>query len=572
MTTFKDFSLRPELQKVLEDMNFTQPTEIQSKSVPLLLGQDRIDFLGQAQTGTGKTLAFGLPLLQRVTGSNNRTQALIVAPTRELALQICDSLKPFARSIGVSITPIYGGASMEEQIRSLKRGTQVVVGTPGRLNDHLRRKTLDLSTISTLVLDEADIMLDMGFKDEVDEILEHMPAHRNIWLFSATIKSGISTIMREHMRDTQTVKVATKVNEVPSTEQYYCVVPMRQRLQALCRFIESAPDFYGFIFCQTKILTSEIAEQLIRLGYNVGALHGDLSQAQRNLVVKKFKNRDISIVVATDVAARGIDIANLTHVVNYSIPEDLEGYVHRIGRTGRAGKKGIAISFVGKSETRDIAHIQKKFNFNIQPIDVPSKEQIAGSRVVLAQKYLEQLSELSYKPQQALVDLVNQFSPEQVRELLEKSLYDKFIRTIDQEEDLSFGSTPREMGSGGGSRSGVQEFSLAVGLDDNVTREEVVAYLLETNTVKEDQILKVRVIKRKTFIEVPSDVAPALLQALANTSLAGRKTRAQLVEAEDQSRRGGDRDGGDDRGERRGGYHHRRPMGRARGGNFRRRF
>ena len=354
MITFKDLNLSPESQQTLEKLGFTEPTEIQAKAIPLLLSKP-MDFHGQAQTGTGKTLAFGLPLLQRIDAQDRSTQALVVAPTRELALQICDSLKPFAQAAQISIVTIYGGSPMEEQVRALKRGVQVVIGTPGRLNDHLRRKTLNIGAIKTLVLDEADIMLDMGFREEVEEILKHAPENREIWLFSATVKSGISDLISGYMRDTQTVKVAKKTADAATVKQFYCSVPIRQRLPALQRFIESAPDFYGFVFCQTKILTSEIAEQLIRAGYNVGALHGDLSQAQRNLVIKRFKNKEISIVIATDVAARGIDIANLTYVVNYSLPEDLESYVHRIGRTGRAGKTGVAISFIGRSESRTVS-------------------------------------------------------------------------------------------------------------------------------------------------------------------------------------------------------------------------
>lgn len=575
MTSFKDLNLSLETQQTLEKLNFTEPTDIQAKAIPLLISKS-MDFHGQAQTGTGKTLAFGLPLLERIDKTNRFSQALVVAPTRELALQICDSLRPFAQAAHISITTIYGGSSMEEQVRNLKRGVQVVIGTPGRLNDHLRRKTLDISTIKTLVLDEADIMLDMGFKDEVEEILRHAPKNREIWLFSATVKSGISDLMAEYMHDTQTVKVAKKSSDAITTQQFYCVVPMRQRLAALQRFIESATDFYGFVFCQTKILTGEIAEQLIRAGYNVGALHGDLSQAQRNLVIKRFKSKEISIVIATDVAARGIDIANLTYVVNYSLPEDLESYVHRIGRTGRAGKTGTAITFINRSESRAISIIQKKFNFTISPIDVPSKEQIVASRLKIAQEYLAQVSESHIQHHEELKSLVAQLSAEELRDIIEKMVYDKFIKTIDQEENISFSSTPRDNNfeSGSGNSHGLQEFCLGVGIDDGVTREDVVEYLTATQLITADQIAKIRIIKRKTFVEVPAATAQPLVNALANTSLAGRKTRITLVEPQDGGgnrggfgggRRGssgyrGNRSGGfgGGRGGDRGGYHGRR--------------
>jgi ATP-dependent RNA helicase DeaD len=553
MKSFKDLNLSPETQQTLEKLNFTEPTDIQAKAIPLLLSKS-MDFHGQAQTGTGKTLAFGLPLLERIDKSNRFAQALVVAPTRELALQICDSLKPFAQAAQISITTIYGGSSMEEQIRNLKRGVQVVIGTPGRLNDHLRRKTLDIGTIKTLVLDEADIMLDMGFKDEVEEILRHAPKNREIWLFSATVKSGISDLMAEYMHDTQTVKVAKKTADAAMTQQFYCVVPMRQRLAALQRFIESATDFYGFVFCQTKILTSEIAEQLIRAGYNVGALHGDLSQAQRNLVIKRFKSKEISIVIATDVAARGIDIANLTYVVNYSLPEDLESYVHRIGRTGRAGKTGTAISFINRSETRTISILQKRFNFTINPIDVPAKAQIVASRLKIAQEYLAQVSESHIQHHDELKSLVTQLSAEELRDIIEKMIYDKFIKSIDQEENINFTSTPKDGGFEGGhhgTASGLQEFCLGVGVDDGITQEDVVEYLTATKLITADQIAKIRVIKRKTFVEVPSATAQPLVNALANTSLAGRKTRITIVEPQEGGR---EQRGGFGGGRREGGY------------------
>jgi ATP-dependent RNA helicase DeaD len=564
MISFKDLNLSQETQQVIDKLGFTEPTDIQAKSIPLLLSRP-MDFHGQAQTGTGKTLAFGLPLLERIDKSNRFTQALVVAPTRELALQICDSLKPFAQASNISITTIYGGSSMEEQIRNLKRGVQVVIGTPGRLNDHLRRKTLDITSIKTLVLDEADIMLDMGFKEEVEDILKHAPKNREIWLFSATVKSGISDLMATYMHDTQSVKVAKKTTDIVTTQQFYCVVTMRQRLAALQRFIESATDFYGFVFCQTKILTGEIAEQLIRAGYNVGALHGDLSQAQRNLVIKRFKSKEISIVIATDVAARGIDIANLTYVVNYSLPEDLESYVHRIGRTGRAGKTGTAITFINRSEMRAISLIQKKFNFTINPLDVPSKEQIVNSRLKIAQEYLAQVSESHIQHHDELKSLVTQLSAEELRDIIEKMVYDKFIKTIDQEENISFSSTPREGGFEGRSQndSGLQEFCLGVGVDDGVTQEDVVEYLTATKLITADQIAKIRVIKRKTFVEVPSATAQPLVNALANTSLAGRKTRITIVEPQEGGR--GGFGGGGDRGGYRGG--NRGGFGGSRGGH-----
>ncbi|HVW99009.1 MAG TPA: DEAD/DEAH box helicase, partial [Candidatus Babeliaceae bacterium] len=497
ISSFKDFNLAPEIQKALDSLGFTQPTEIQQKAIPLLLGSQPIDIHGQAQTGTGKTFAFGIPLLQKIDPTDKTTQALVVAPTRELAVQICDSLRPLAQARSISIDAIYGGVSMEDQIRSLKKGVQLVVGTPGRLNDHLRRKTLSINNIKTLVLDEADIMLDMGFKDEIDEILSHAPKKREIWLFSATVKPGINNIMRDHMHEPISVRISKKNVGTTVTKQYYCMIPMRQRLNALARFIESAPEFYGFIFCQTKILTSEIAEQLLRRGYLVGALHGDMSQAQRNAVIKKFKQRELSIVVATDVAARGIDIANLTHVINYSLPEDLESYVHRVGRTGRAGKEGIAITFITKSDSKMISLLERKFNISIQPIAVPSREEIIKGRLKQASLYLQAFIATPQEINPEVTSLLDGYDDQALHTILAKILEEKFLSSILIEEDMPFATASRSSFVD----NGMQELFINVGSDDEIDREDVINFLTSVGGLDPSQIGKIRIIKRRTFFD-----------------------------------------------------------------------
>lgn len=534
MNTFKDLNLSAPLQQVLDDLGFTEPTEIQRKAIPLLLAQTKIDFHGQAQTGTGKTLAFGIPLLHRIDQSKRKPQALIVAPTRELAVQIKESIVPLARSMDIRLEVIYGGVSMEEQTSALKRGCHIVVGTPGRLNDHLRRKTLVTDDVKTLVLDEADIMLDMGFKEEVDEIMRYVPRTREIWLFSATIKSGIADIMRTHMQEPVSVRVSRKQVATDGTKQYFCVIPSRTRMQVLSRFIESAPDFYGFIFCQTKLMTSEVAEQLVRRGYNVGALHGDMSQVSRNLVIKKFKNRELTILVATDVAARGIDVANLTHVINFSIPEDHESYIHRIGRTGRAGKEGIAITLLTKTEMRTLQYIQRKFNVTIDPIDVPSREVIVKARIEEASRYIAQLGEHTSidqlkAPEKDLEALVHNLSGEEVRAILARVLHDKFLGSLEL-DDVNFTPSHKVM-----MPDALQEIFINVGSDDGITRDDVITFLTNTKCVSADQIQKVRVIKRRTFIQLPGECTGPLLNALRNSTLGGRRARVSLITEEQQN-------------------------------------
>ena len=555
MTTFKDLNLAADIQNTLDELGFVQPTEIQGKAIPLLLSTDKIDFHGQAQTGTGKTLAFGLPLLQKIDRTRAVPQAVVVAPTRELAVQIYDSLNKIASRIGVKMAVIYGGVSIDEQISKLKRGVQIVIGTPGRINDLLNRRSLLVSGVNTLVLDEADIMLDMGFKEDIDEVLSYLPKERAIWLFSATVKSGIQAIKQNYMHEPVSVRVSQKQVGSEQTSQHYCIVTFKYRLHALTRFIQSAPEFYGFIFCQTKMLTAEVAEQLIKRGYNVGALHGDMSQAQRNSVIKKFRQKELTILVATDVAARGIDVADLTHVINYSIPDDLESYVHRIGRTGRAGKEGIAITFITKSEQRTIHQIERQFSVTIKPIDVPSVETLIKARLQEVSQYVAALE--TRKPglyDNQLAELVAHLTPDQLRKTALFSLHDKFLTTLDLEDVPS--STPTAY-MGSSDEQQMQEVSLSVGSDDGIDRDQVHEFIMKTGVVTEEHLKSIRVLKRKTFIKLTGDCTPALVNALRGTMLGDRPTRATvtcLVPEAGTGRFGGDNRGGDRGDSRRGSF------------------
>ncbi|MBA2306985.1 DEAD/DEAH box helicase [Candidatus Dependentiae bacterium] len=531
MSTFKDFKLSPELLAVLEQLSFVEPTEIQKKAIPLLLEPELIDFHGQAQTGTGKTLAFGIPLLQKVDKAIRTPQGLIVAPTRELAVQIYESLYKIASKIGVSVGVLYGGTSIDDQIRLLRKGVQIVVGTPGRLNDHFRKGTLSGRDIKTLVLDEADIMLEMGFKEDIEDLMKNLPKERQIWLWSATVKPGIADIMRKHMHEPVSVRVTSKVVGTERTKQYYCIVPFRARLQAITRFIQGVSDFYGFIFCQTKVLAAEVSEQLLKRGYNVAALHGDLSQAQRNSVVKKFKNRDISIVVATDVAARGIDIPNITHVINYSVPEDLESYIHRVGRTGRAGKEGTAITFVNKTEQRVIQHIERKFGGVINPLDVPSRELVIEQRLGQLMAYKDSIKDTQIKERDRIQAHIQEMSAEDLKNLTTHLLFDKFLGTLDLEEIPYTHVEPVYQ------EQQYQEIFINLGSEDGITEEAVRRYIMQTPIIKPEQIMTIRVIKHRSFVKLSSDCSPDLVSSLRGHSLDGRKVQAQVTCVIDQRNR-----------------------------------
>ncbi len=450
---FTDFPLDQGLIKALDQLNYTEPTEIQARALPSLLTTEKVDFHGQAQTGTGKTLAFGLPLLQNTDKTKTGVQALVVAPTRELAVQIYQSLNALAHYKNVQVVPVYGGVPFDRQFRDL-RNADIVIGTPGRLNDHLRRKTLVLSNLKTIVLDEADIMLDMGFKQEIDEILNFAPNNRNIWLFSATVKPGINDLLKTHMKNPISVSASKSQVANANTKQFYCVAAVRNRLEALCRFIDTSEQFYGFIFCQTKIVTSELAERLAARGYRVNALHGDMNQARRNQVIKGFKNKEFTILVATDVAARGIDVPDITHVINYGLPDDQESYIHRIGRTGRAGKQGVAITLVDQRQVYRIRWFEKKYQVSIGLIEVPKFEDIVQQRIKEATEHLnkatQQVSSNTNEAHvQALRSLISSYSQQELSNVLIMILIDKFFKHILDQKDVSFAPAHKESYEGG---------------------------------------------------------------------------------------------------------------------------
>lgn len=533
--TFNDYTLSAPVRKALDKLGFTTPTEIQQRAFELLLGQEQTDFHGQAQTGTGKTLAFGIPLIEKIDITKKSTQALIVAPTRELVLQICESLQSVAVFSGISIESIYGGMPIEPQVRSLKRGVQIVVGTPGRLNDHLRRGTFGLKDLSVLVLDEADIMLDMGFKEDIDEILSFAPKRRQIWLFSATVKGGIQDIKNSHMSNPVTVSVSGNSVTGATTEQFYCAVPRKFKLDALRRFLDMADDFYGVVFCQTKIMASEVAAKLGKAGYAVGALHGDMSQAMRNAVIKDFRNSKYKVLVATDVAARGIDVNDLTHVVNYSFPEDEDSYVHRIGRTGRAGKKGVAITFVERGQLERVKRLARRFKVDINPINIPSMDDIMNMRMDQFVGTIDKLCTTKIgqsAPARRLYDILMAHPQEELANGMYNMLCQTILKGYEESSNVEFAanSSYEQQGGGTGDQENIQELAISLGQDDGINKGDVLNYLLDSRVIKAKEINKIRVIQRRTFVIVPAPLAAQLLEALRGRSIAGKKARIMYAQ------------------------------------------
>lgn len=374
--TFEELGVREDILKAITELGYSSPMPVQEKVIPHLLNEDS-DVVALAQTGTGKTAAFGLPVLQRIDTSLKRPQALILSPTRELCLQIGSDLADYSKYIdNLQVLPVYGGSSIESQIRALKAGVQIIVATPGRLIDLIKRNTVKLENVHTVILDEADEMLNMGFVDDINDILSNVPEQRKMLLFSATMPAEIAKIAKNYMHNPQEFVIGTRNEGAENVRHIYYLVQARDKYLALKRIADYNPNVYGIIFCRTKRDTQEIADKLIEDGYNADSLHGDLSQAQRDTVMKKFRERNLQLLVATDVAARGLDVNDLTHVINYGIPDDIATYTHRSGRTGRAGKTGISVAIIHSREKSKIRLIEKRIGKTFEHLEVPKPQQI----------------------------------------------------------------------------------------------------------------------------------------------------------------------------------------------------
>jgi len=534
----------------LEKKGFKEPTAIQAACIPLLL-KEKCDVVGQAQTGTGKTAAFGLPILEIVDVRKKYVQAIILSPTRELAVQVAAEIESMRGDQDLSIIPVYGGASMDLQMRRLKRGVQVVVGTPGRILDHIRRKTLDLSHVQFAVLDEADEMLNMGFIEDIETILKEIPDDKRMLLFSATMPKPILSLAKRFMKDYSLVQIEREADTTKLTDQHYYQVKESEKIELLCRLIDIAPDFYGLVFCRTKMQSDEVSRMLIDRGYNSEAIHGDLAQKQRELILHKLREKRISILVATDVAARGIDVQDLTHVINYTIPQNPETYVHRIGRTGRAGKTGCAITFVTPSEMRRFTYIKRTVGFEVERENVPDAHTIiAIKRERILDSITSHLDDTHQKAYEEIArDLLELKEPEKiVATLLEKHYGDqlslKEYRKIgefreperDNRRDDSYGRdrdndryARRDNWDRRRSNQDDTRLFIARGFNHGMTKRVLVDFIKEHTRVSDSELNDVQVMQDFSFVTAGNDAAKIILSTFSDMESNGKPvvTRAK---------------------------------------------
>ncbi|MFZ5823993.1 MAG: DEAD/DEAH box helicase [Bacillota bacterium] len=511
--TFRDLGLSDKVLKALDDMGFEEPSPIQEQAIPSLL-QGK-DVIGQAQTGTGKTAAFGVPIVERLDPKLRAVQALVLTPTRELAIQVAEEITKVGKYARIKTIAIYGGQSIDRQIRSLRFGVDVVIGTPGRIIDHLGRGTLDLSKVNMAILDEADEMLDMGFIEDIEKILQATPAERQTLLFSATMPPEIRRLANRYMKDPTHIAVSPQQLTVPQIDQYFFEVRASFKTEALSRVLDIENVERGICFCRTKKGVDELVEALQARGYLAEGIHGDMNQAQRNRVMSRFKEGNIELLVATDVAARGLDISDVTHVFNYDIPQDPESYVHRIGRTGRAGRTGTAITFITAREFSQLRLIERVTKTRIQRRPVPSLMDVAEKqREQLKERVVKVLEEgqLAYYKEMA-VELLDEYDPADLVAAALKMVTGEAKPSNQQQVD--FGDT--------GAETGMVRFFLNVGRAQLIQPADIVRSIAQQAGIPGSSIGLINIYDRFTFVEVPKDVAGQVMQAMQDSTIRGHQ-------------------------------------------------
>lgn len=541
--TFEETGIKPELLSAISEMGFVQPTPIQEKTVPHLLNSKN-DLIALAQTGTGKTAAFGLPILHNCDVNNKTIQSLILCPTRELCLQISRDLDSFSKNLrGFKNIPVYGGADIGKQIRELRRGGQVVVGTPGRVHDLIRRRVLNVSQIRWMVLDEADEMLNMGFKEELDAILAETPAVKQTLLFSATMPREISVLANKYLHSPEEISVGRKNEGAANVEHHYYVVQAKDKYATLKRVADNYPNCYAIVFCRTRMETRDVAERLMEDGYSADALHGDLSQAQRDYVMGRFRTRNLQMLVATDVAARGLDVNDLSHVINFNLPDDPEAYIHRSGRTGRAGKSGISVSIVHMRETGKLKHIEKLLNKRFERKMVPAGEEICEVQLM---HMVDKVSEVEvndskidpYMP--AIMEKFAGLSSDEILKRFVSAEFNQFLAYYKNAPDLNVNvrgqerkSFDRQRGGGGGSMSFSRLF-INAGKKQNLNASRLLGLINDHSNRKSVEIGKIDIQRKFSFFEIDSRFEAEVIQSMNRASIDGVKLVVDRVTGQER--------------------------------------
>ena len=536
MTKFEALGLKKSLLDAVADMGFETPSEVQEKTIPILLESDT-DLVALAQTGTGKTAAFGFPLIQKIDSNSRTTQGLILSPTRELCIQITKELQLYAKyEKNINIVSIYGGASITDQARQVKRGAQIIVATPGRMKDMIGRRLVDISKIDYCILDEADEMLNMGFFEDIKDILSNTPDEKSIWLFSATMPKEVSVIAKKFMHSPQEITVGTKNAGTSTVQHEYYVVSGRDRYPALKRLADTNPDIFSVVFCRTKRDTQRVAEKLIEDGYNAGALHGDLSQNQRDLVMNAFRKKQIQMLVATDVAARGIDVDSITHVINYQLPDEIETYTHRSGRTGRAGKSGISMVIITRSEMRKIKAIENKIQQQFIRKNIPTGMEICEIQLYhLANKIKD--TEINEEVENFLPAINDVFQGIDREELIKKIVSVEFTRFYDyynKTRDLNTSDRGAERSERGERRggevptSGSVRYFINVGEKDGYDWMSLKDFLRDTVNLGQDDVFKVDVKDSFSFFNTDAEVTEKILTTFTEFKVDGRFVNVEV--------------------------------------------
>ena len=564
--TFKELGISPEILKAIDELGFENAMPVQAETLPILLNDD-VNLVALAQTGTGKTAAFGLPMIQKMDYSNKDTEVLVICPTRELCIQIANDCKSYSKYIdGCSILPVYGGASIDVQIRALKKGVKMIVATPGRMNDLINRGKVDISKIKYVVLDEADEMLDMGFKDDLDNILGQTPEERNTLLFSATMPKEVENIAKNYMSNPVRVQIGSRNQGSDNVSHFYYLVHAKDRYLALKRIADYYPDIYAIIFCRTKIETQEVSDMLIRDGYSADSLHGDLSQNQRDHVMTRFRCKNIQMLVATDVAARGLDVNDLTHVINYNLPDELEQYVHRSGRTGRADKLGISIAIINLKEKYKIKDIERQIKKEFTKAQIPTGKEVCAKQLFNMIDKVEQVDVNYAEIETFLPDIMKKLEWMDKEELIRKFVSIEFNRFLEyyrgaidlnvdesrereRRDDRSEGRERRDRR--GGSKDGnFQRLFISMGHKDKIVPQRLIGMINDYTQDRDIQIGKIDILDNFSYIEIGNDKAQEVIDAFNDKFVKGRSITVEIAEPRNSSSRGGGdrrRSGGSDR-------------------------